>query len=248
MEHQKEGFSGLSAVCDQEEMKNTHLGIPEVTDCSSDTIPAGTESTAGTKKVQVPDLVSMWKYLLNKNYANRRLSFYSNLNNMLKSGELSRIVGFKVLNRVINKEAMKLVNVDLWKINRTSFYADIHVELTLQSGHGSRTWNGILNCLCSFEENKKFLCDILSLTDKAWQDYDKGRVRLNPFLVPYYTNSQMDQIAEQIWKEYGMKEALTDPTKRNAIELAKRMGLSIEYYNVYEHQGVKSILFLQIVS
>lgn len=243
MEHQKEGFSGLSAVCDQEEMKNTHLGIPEVTDCSSDTIPAGTESTAGTKKVQVPDLVSMWKYLLNKNYANRRLSFYSNLNNMLKSGELSRIVGFKVLNRVINKEAMKLVNVDLWKINRTSFYADIHVELTLQSGHGSRTWNGILNCLCSFEENKKFLCDILSLTDKAWQDYDKGRVRLNPFLVPYYTNSQMDQIAEQIWKEYGMKEALTDPTKRNAIELAKRMGLSIEYYNVYEHQGVKSILF-----
>ena len=202
MEHQKEGFSGLSAVCDQEEMKNTHLGIPEVTDCSSDTIPAGTESTAGTKKVQVPDLVSMWKYLLNKNYANRRLSFYSNLNNMLKSGELSRIVGFKVLNRVINKEAMKLVNVDLWKINRTSFYADIHVELTLQSGHGSRTWNGILNCLCSFEENKKFLCDILSLTDKAWQDYDKGRVRLNPFLVPYYTNSQMDQIAEQIWKEY----------------------------------------------
>lgn len=29
MEHQKEGFSGLSAVCDQEEMKNTHLGIPE---------------------------------------------------------------------------------------------------------------------------------------------------------------------------------------------------------------------------
>lgn len=110
MEHQKEGFSGLSAVCDQEEMKNTHLGIPEVTDCSSDTIPVGTESTAGTKKVQVPDLISMWKYLLNKNYANRRLSFYSNLNYMLKSGELSRIVGFKVLNRVINKEAMKLVN------------------------------------------------------------------------------------------------------------------------------------------
>lgn len=134
-------------------------------------------------------------------------------------------------------------NVDLWKINRTSFYADIHVELTLQSEHGSRTWNGLLNCLCSFEENKKFLCDILSLTDKAWQDDDKGCVRLNPFLAPYYTNSQMDQIAEQIWKEYGMKEALTDPTKRNAIELAKRMGLSIEYYNVYEHQGVKSILF-----
>ena len=137
--------------------------------------------------------------------------------------ELSSIVGFKVLNRVINKEAMKLVNVDLWKIDRTSFYADIHVELMLQSEHGSRTWNGLLNCLCSFEENKKFICDILSLTDKTWQNDNKDCVRLNPFLVPYYTNSQMDQIAEQIWKEYGMEEALTDPTKRNAIKLAKRM-------------------------
>ena len=241
-DYRNEERSGFPMV-PEPEIANTNLGIPEVTDCTADIIPTGTKPEPSKKKIQAPDLVSMWKYLLNRNYANRRLSLYSGMNCLLRSGELSRIVGFSVQNKVINKDVMKLTNVDFWKIDRTDFYANVHIELTLQTDTGTRKWNGLLICLCSFTENKRFTCEIVSLTDKAWQDDDENYIRMNPFLVPYYTNNQMDQIAELIWKEYGMEEALTDPAKRNAAELAKRMGLTIEYHNVYEHQGVKSILF-----
>lgn len=241
-DYRNEEQSGFSTV-PEPEITNTNLGTPEVTDCLADTIPAGTKPESGKKKIQAPDLVSMWKYLLNKNYANRRLSLYSGMNRMLRSGELSQIVGFSVRNKIINKDVMKLANVDFWKIDRTDFYANVHVELTLQTDTGTRKWHGVLICLCSFAGSKSFTCDIVSLAEKAWQDKDDNSIRMNPFLVPYYSNNQMDQIAELIWKEYGMEEALTEPDKRNAAELAKLMGLTIQYHNVYEHQGVKSILF-----
>ena len=241
-DHRNEEQSGFSTV-PEPEITNTNLGTPEVTDCSADTIPTGTKPEPGKKRIQAPDLVSMWKYLLSRNYANRRLSLYSGMNRMLRSGELSQIVGFSVWNKIINKDVMKLTSVDFWKIDRTDFYANIHIELTLQADTGTRKWRGVLICLCSFAENNKFTCDIVSLAEEAWQDKDDNSIRMNPFLVPYYSNNQMDQIAELIWKEYGMEEALTDPDKRNAAELAKRMGLTIQYHNVYEHQGVKSILF-----
>ena len=40
-----------------------------------------------------------------------------------------------------------------------------------------------------------------------------------------------------------MKEALTDPEARNAKTLARRMGLSIQYLPVYEHDFIDSMVF-----
>ena len=184
-DHRNEEQSGFSSV-PEPEITNTNLGSPEVTDCSVDTIPAGTKPEAGKKKIQVPDLVSMCKYLLNKNYANRRLSLYSGMNCLLRSGELSQIVGFSVQNKVINKDVMKLTNVDFWKIDRTYFYANVHIELTLQTDTGTRKWHGLLICLCSFAENKRFTCDIISLTDKAWQDDDENCIRMNQYPIIHH--------------------------------------------------------------
>lgn len=99
-------------------------------------------------------------------------------------------------------------------------------------------WHGYLVFWCEF--GASFTCSIEDLTDTVEREgeYDL----LSPFLVPYYSNKRMDEVAEQIWLQY-IPEALTDPTKRIASELAKRMGLTIQYHPVYEHRGVDSILF-----
>ena len=61
--------------------------------------------------------------------------------------------------------------------------------------------------------------------------------------MPVYSNSDVDHAAEQIWSWYGMKEALTDPEARNAKTLARRIGLTIQYLPVYEHDGIDSMVF-----
>ncbi len=40
-----------------------------------------------------------------------------------------------------------------------------------------------------------------------------------------------------------MSEALTNPKARDAKELARRMGLKIEYLPVYNHDGIDSMVF-----
>ncbi len=220
---------------------NTHYGTPETADCSSDAIPKGTQPDAEKKKILVPDLVSMWKYMLAKGMGNQRLALYSYLNRALRSGELSKVVGFRVKNRTINRAACELKGVDFWKIDRESFYANVRVHLTLQSVEGDQTWDGYLCCCCTFT-NLDFSCIVEELTDTPWQDEEEFD-RLNPYLVPYYTNKRVEEIAEQLWVRYGMPEALTDPKKRDAVELARRMGLTIISQPIYGHQGVNSILF-----
>ena len=42
-----------------------------------------------------------------------------------------------------------------------------------------------------------------------------------------------------------MPEALTDPSKRDPVELARRMGLNVVYEDIYDHDKVGSILFFK---
>lgn len=69
-------------------------------------------------------------------------------------------------------------------------------------------------------------------------------VRLSPFLVPYYKNARVDEVAEHIWARF-LPEALSDPEMRDALTLAKRMGLSIWYLPVHKHKKINSILFFK---
>ena len=124
-----------------------------------------------------------------------------------------------------------------WRaIDRTSFYTDMDVHLLLDTPEKAFCWKGMLRCLCGFYP--EFSCTIVGLSDK----YDhEGLTRLTSYLVPVYSNSDVDHAAEQIWSWYGMKEALTDPEARNTKTLARRMGLTIQYLPVYEHDGIDSI-------
>ena len=217
-------------------------GIPENPDCSSDALPLKTAPAAGKKTLQLPDLVSMWKYMMSSIYANRRLTLYSFLNQALRTGRLSETVGFRVLNKVINRQACEFTGVSFWKINRENFYADVEVRLSLQSPGGPREWKGVLECWCSFGE--EFFMSVEGLTGGSDRE-EEGYVRLSPFLIPYMTNRMMDEFSENIWVEYGMPEAVGNPKLRDATKLAARMGLTIRYLDVYEHQDMDSIIFFE---
>ena len=181
--------------------------------------------------------------MMSPRYANRRLVLYSFLNASLRRGALSSTVGFRVLNRVINHEVCDFKGVTFWKIDRENFWADIEVELKLRSTTGICVWKGFLECWCSFDDDG-FSMSVENLT--ASSDHEKeGYVRLSPFLVPYMTNGQMDGFGEWVWKEYGFEKALRNPSLRNATELARRMGLTVRYLDVYEHRNMDSIIFFQ---
>ena len=125
--------------------------IPESLDCAGDTLPPSTEPRLGKKTLKLPELVTIWKYMLCKAYADKRVELYSFLNDNLRRGHLSEIVGFPILNKVINRDACELVGATFWKIDREDFYADVQIRLTLKTSGGQRTWSGIFVCWCSFD-------------------------------------------------------------------------------------------------
>jgi len=214
------------------------LEIPDQEDCSSDTVPAGTTNTEGKKKVLVPELITMTKVLFDRH----RLTMYSYLNRCLRNGDLAGMVGYKINTRVINHEICSFPSVTYWRIDRKNFYADVTVELKLSTVFGTVDWKGYLVFWCGFDESGLY-CSIEDLTDTLDRS-DNGFDMLNPYLVPYATNKRVDEISEALWQKY-LPEALDDPKRRIAVELVKRMGLTIEFHPVYEHRNVESIIFFK---
>lgn len=215
---------------------------PDVEDCYTDEVPQGTRSSTGKKIIKQAELVSMFKYMLSSKFANKRLVLHRYLTGILRAGELSRIVGFKVLDRSITSKICDFQHATFWKITRNVFYADLEVELTLMSPTGRQVWKGILVCLCSFDGD--FSVCVERLAAKV-ERKDEGLVLLSPFLIPYYTNRDMDAFAENVWTDYGLRGAIRDPSLRDATELANRIGLTIEYLDVYEHHNMDSIIFFE---
>lgn len=55
----------------------------------------GTVNAEGKKVILVPDFDSMTKFMLSKDGMDKRLSLYTFINNLLRRGHLSQIVGFE---------------------------------------------------------------------------------------------------------------------------------------------------------
>ena len=72
--------------------------------CDSAMLPQGIENLEGKRVIEIPVFESMTHYLMSKEGADKRLTLYSFLNDLLRKGRLSGIVGFQVLNRVINRQ------------------------------------------------------------------------------------------------------------------------------------------------
>ena len=255
----------------QAELSEKAAAQPEVEDCSNDNIPDGTaartiptgsgkkkestiESTSG--RLLVPDVTSMTKYLC----SSHRLIIYSYLNQCLKDGSLAKTAKLDIRDTWLNRRSCELTEFSYWKIDRTSFYTDVLVTLHLKTGRGTVTWRGTVAVWCSFEEEEEGEEDkgswfieksdaddgfIYVIEELVPEVPDRsGYVRLSPFLVPYYRNAKVDELAEHIWTTF-LPEALYDPEMRDAPALAKKMGMSIRYLPVHRHKKINSILFFK---
>ena len=210
---------------------------PEVTTCSDGLVPDGAEAESGERKIRIAEGLSTMPKLF---FDTNRLKLYSFLNRYLRSGKLGKIVGFPFTDRVINKKVCRFTGLEFRRIDRENFFTDVFVELALTTAEGLRIWKGYIELWCGFED--AFTCtieDFGSMED--YPEHETG-IRLNPWLVPYFRNSELDTECEQIWAKR-IPEALQDPAKRKGEELARSYGLSIRYLPVYNCPNTAGILF-----
>ncbi len=210
--------------------------------CDSAALPQGIENLEGKRVIEIPVFETITHYLMSKEGADKRLTLYSFLNDLLRRDRLSGIVGFPVLNRIINKQICNFTDFRYWELDRHEFIADISVTLTLKSKEGPREWKGVLVCYCGFTHQFYLTVEeLVKRTDRA----EEGYVPLDNHLIQIYKGYQIDQEAEMMWFRYRLREALNDPSKRKARELAAAMGLKVIRLPIYEHKGLNSILFFE---
>lgn len=213
----------------------TYISQPDQEDCYSDAVPADALSTEGKKKIVMPQVMSMTKYL----FSNYRLMMYSYMNRSLRTGTLRQLTGCHILNRVLNKESCSFPYVSFWRIDRKDFWADVTVSLKLDTTSGPVNWDGVLSLWCSFSDS--FSCTIEDLTncvDRRAEGYDM----LSPFLIPYYTSKRVDEVTEEMWNQF-RKDAVAIPAYRDPVKLAAWMGLKLQYCPLYNHKGIGGIIF-----
>ena len=221
--------------------------IPPTTDCASDrmlqshktaedhTVDKGQEVEEDI--IEIPVFIKATDVIM-KRY---RLMMYNHMTKLLRSGRLSQIVGFPFLNQRMNAQCLKFGFISFWKINRSSFFADVSVRLKLDVGSKrTKEWRGKLVLNCGFDEDG-FHCKVEDLTANPDRE---NYIGLSPYLVPYLHNKDVDKEAERIWRKY-LPEALDDPIRRNPHVLATRMGLTIKYYALYNNMAIHSILFYE---
>ena len=219
----------------EKEILTAYFGQPDVEDCSSDAVPNGALSAEGKQTIQLPEVVSMTKVFFEKN----RLQLFSFLRTCLRNGILQSLIELPIKTKYFNRDTCAFPYVTFWRIDRTDFWADVDVRLTIDTTAGPVEWKGVLSVWCRFDT--ELTCTVEELTDSVDRRAE-GCTMLSPFLVPYLTNKQVDEAAEEIWKQY-RQEALLIPNYRDPVKLAERMGLRIEYYPLYNHQHAGAILF-----
>ena len=115
------------------EREDVHVDAqPDMENCSNGIAPQPNTLAGGERKMKVPVVQSMTRYL----FAHYRLSMYSFLNNSRRSGQLEKIVGFSFTNRKINREVCTFRGVNFWRIDRRNFWADVRVSLLLGTESG----------------------------------------------------------------------------------------------------------------
>lgn len=216
-----------------------YINEPENEACTTGIVPANLEVNRKEEKrtVIVPELTSMNRFLFD-HYRDDMVRF---LKNMLRSGYLKEIVDFPFQNKTLYKNNYNFSEVSYWRVDRETIIADVCVDLYLNTGNAIRTWKGFLNLW--FHLGEEINCSIEYL-GPVEDIADGDLIRLSSYLVPILTNRQVDDTAEAIWAIH-LPEALHSPDQRSAMNLAHKMGLSIQYLPVYHHQDTDSFLFFE---
>ena len=216
--------------------------LPSDPNCRSAQVPQGVENANGQGYIELPVFDSITKFMMSPKGANKRIVLYTYLNDQLHSGNLSRIVGVRILNRVINKEVCEFTEFRYWEMSRNEFVADITVQLKLQTRYGDYVWKGVLVCWCGFADDFHIIVDDLV---ESTENERKGYVALDPFLIQVYKGYEIDNETEKIWMRYKLVDALNNPKARKAKILAEAMKLRVIRLPIYDHKGLNSILFFE---
>ena len=96
---------------------------PDMENCSHGLAPQPSVTADGVRRMKVPVVQSMTKYL----FDHYRLTMFEYLNKSLRRGQLGRLVGFSFMNRKIDREVCTFRSVNYWRIDRLNFWADVHV-------------------------------------------------------------------------------------------------------------------------
>lgn len=228
------GDGSIGKKAGENAMRGDRIPINE--NCAVEGIPENAQMPDGRKAILVPVAKTMTDYI----WGHHTLDMFRYMKQMLHNGRLEMITGIRARNLYFNGGTFKRSKkVNYWKIDRENIFADIPVTLTLETVHGSVQWEGFLCFRCAFENNR-FNCRIVDLT----ADPDRrGCDILNKFLVPVYSNRQVDFLTQRMWKDYGIPEGLTDPKARNPFLLAHRMGYRIFYCRFRQIGRVSSVFF-----
>lgn len=108
--------------------------IPESEDCSDAVVPVEPAGDTGKRRVLVSELVSVTRVFFRR----YKLALYSYLNRCLRNGTLAKHAGSTIWNSKITHEICSFPRVTYWRIDRENFYADVEVELLLNTISGSR--------------------------------------------------------------------------------------------------------------
>lgn len=190
------------------------------------------------KKIKVAEPATMNKYF----FDHYRLLLFRHLKGALHSKELDHLVSAKVLNRKITKENVSFDHLTFWRIDRFDFYVDVDLTLRLDTVPGIVTWKGYISLWFNAEE--KFTCTVDDFGPVEAKPSREDMAVLNSFLIPVLSNHEMDKLAEEIWITYNIPGALDQPKLRNALKLAEKMGLSIQYLPIHK-TNMDSVLVLK---
>lgn len=173
-------------------------------DCKAVNVPKVTGNADGSPMIDLPDFDSMTKFMMSRAGGNQRKVLYDYLNDQLRRGHLSGIVGLPILNRYISGKMCNFKEFKYWELSRHEFLIDITVELKLQTRYGEREWKGVLVCIGGFSH--KFYMTVEYLVSETGRDKE-GYTPLDAFLVQVYNGRQIDEQTEMMWIRYKLEEA-----------------------------------------
>ncbi|MBQ9008924.1 MAG: hypothetical protein IJ088_06300 [Clostridia bacterium] len=161
------------------------------------------------------------------------------LNESLRAGEISAFLNMPVLSETLS--LFHVSDVQLYDVNRTDMLADIQLWVSVCTDVEEETdaeLGATLRFAFSEETTVRY--------ESTWQrtsppDRERYR-RMDARMVPFCANAAVERTADDLWRNWHLP-GLTDPTERDPMVLAKRMGIAID--RVHAVPGTRSVLYFK---
>ncbi len=205
----------------------------------SDDASEGTSETPALKTISVPDVQDM-DYYVRQHY---RSYMISALNEQLTTGGLSEMFGTPIITSEIHRDDCRFTNMTYWRMDRTSFLADIDVQVDLKVDQGACDVSQSFCLYISLWVDEDFECSLHEIGRMADKP-DRDAWKLDRYLVPILRVEEMELGTDSMWLKKN-PEALNDANLRKAAPLAAAYGLTLLPLRLHKRKNTRSILFFR---